>query len=323
MDRSRRGKGVAGQTGLRIAGIDIGTNTALLLIADISSDGIPHPVVQVQRFPRLGRNVDADRLISSAGFAILAEVMEEYSGIIQQYTVDAVAAWATSAMRDARNSGELIAHIRTLTGIEIEIISGETEAVWTYRGALSGLPGLAGSVAVLDIGGGSTEISYQSTQQQLQRYSMQLGAVRLTEQAVPSLPPTAHDLSNARTIIANSLEQLPAWNASGFQLVGVAGSVTTLACLDQGLMEFASAKVNGYVLSIAAIEKWFSALARLAPKEIETLSTTTHGRADILTAGVLILLEVMKRYEFESITVSDRGLRFGVVMREWESRQQS
>lgn len=313
---------------MRIASIDIGTNTILLLIADIGNDGIVAPLVEEQRMPRLGKSVDANKVIGKQAFETVATVLLEYKAIINRYHTDIIVACGTSAVRDAANKEEFIQYIRRTTGIQIEILTGKGEALWTYRGALSGLPIGGDQAAVLDIGGGSTEISFAISKDPghpnvltLNRFSFQVGSVRLTERVFKNIPPSPADIVKAQEIINTEFSTLIQWNVFGHYLIGVAGTVTTLACLNQGMKDFDSTKVNGYRLKRDRVGVWFDKLSRLTPSEMHLLSNVTMGRADILPAGTLILLEFMKRFNFEEIVVSDRGVRYGLVSREFEKRR--
>ncbi|MFI5252271.1 MAG: Ppx/GppA family phosphatase [Bacteroidota bacterium] len=309
---------------MKIASIDIGTNTTLLLIAEIDKQGIVRPLHEEQRMPRMGKGVDANRLIERSAFDRVASVIHEYNSIIENYHVDTVVAGGTSALRDALNKKEFVISLKEKTGIQVEVLSGTDEALWSFQGALNGIGVAHHSAAVLDIGGGSTEISVgvlplgAREDVQVQRNSFQLGSVRVTERFFKALPPTETHLHDAREYIASQLISFRDWNISNRSLIGVAGTVTTLACLEQRLPEFDRVKVSGYKLSMEAIRSWQDNLSKLTPSQIRKLSNVTEGRQDLLTAGVLILHEFMKYFKFQEITVSERGLRYGLVMREWK-----
>lgn len=312
---------------MRLASIDIGTNTVLLLIADIDERGVIRPIHHEQRFPRLGQDVDKNRLIRTSDFDRIGWVLNEYKNLAIQLRSERITACATSAVRDAANRKEFISFLRSTTGINVDILDGEEEARCSYRGALSGIDPPPARPVVLDIGGGSTELSYMpegtsahpgST---LKHLSFQLGSVRLTERCFNHNPPTNEEIDAARTLIRKEWESLSGPEGRNHTLVGVAGTVTTLACLDQGLLDFDVNRISGYRLCREHVEGWFGKLSRLATPEIETLSNSTAGRADILTAGALILVEFMCRFRFGEIIVSERGLRYGLVIREWEKQR--
>jgi len=314
---------------MRIASIDIGTNTILLLIADIDRQGKIHPVHHEQRYPRLGKDVDERKKIPRSAFDRAVEALEEFNAIALHYHTERIIACATSAARDAVNKDDLLRHLRSTTGLTVEVLSGREEALWSYRGVMTGLETSTIPPVVVDIGGGSTEIIYQDsesslsksdtdTESSLVRFSLQLGSVRLTERFFMHDPPEEQELQAAAGFIDRELGRLPPFDFSRRILIGVAGTATTLACLDQGLMEFDIGKVSGYSLSRTRIADWFKQLSARTIHEISSLSRTTEGREDILTAGILILNEFMGRFGCETLIVSERGLRYGLVLREWQ-----
>lgn len=308
---------------MRIASIDIGTNTVLLLVADIGPTGYITPLRQEQRIPRLGKNVDAHGAISQSGIEAVAQILSEYAIIARDLQCEHIAACATSAVRDARNGSDLVSHILHSTGIHVDVLSGDEEARMTFAGALSGLPPVDGPVAVLDIGGGSTELSYRHTahqngNSQMERASMQMGAVRLTERFLADHPPTPEALRSAAVYVQEELAAVRNPGFSRYRLIAVAGTATTLACLDLNLREFDSSLVNGYLLPYERVNAWFARLAASRHEDIAAMSSATAGRADILTAGILILREVMQTLGFSAVEVSDRGLRFGYLLQRWK-----
>lgn len=321
---------------LRIAGIDIGTNTVLLLVADVARDGTLRVVEHQQRVPRLGRDVDERQIIHTSAFDRIAWILNEYKNLAQQLGTDRLVAGATAAVRDAVNRNEFISYLKQTTGIAVEIISGEDEASLTYHGAVSGRPGKAAPAVVIDIGGGSTEVSFprptdlkpepippaaRSTPGPLalERKSFSFGCVRLTERFFKHNPPEPEEIRGAVGAVTSEFSQLREFNPSAFTLVGVAGTATTLACIDQGLPDFEVEKVSGYVLRRQRVEHWFRRLGGMTIAEIRSLSNATEGRADILTAGVLVLSQFMNQFRIEKMTVSERGLRYGLILREWEN----
>ncbi len=308
---------------MKIASIDIGTNTVLLLVADIDDNGSITVIEHQQRLPRLGKGVDSKNIIHISAFDRVAWIINEYKNLSAQLGAETILACATSAVRDASNKDEFISFIRSTTGIDVEVLSGDEEALLTYRGAISGLHTSERPIAVLDIGGGSTEITFplpdaHNGHAQLQRYSFQLGSVRLTERFFKHQPPTSSELESTVQLILEELSQVRNPGFENYQLVAVAGTATTLACLDQQLPEFDVEKVSGYVIDRQRVEGWCIKLCQMTPPQIRSLSDTTQGREDILTAGVVILNEFMKLFRFQSVIVSERGLRYGMIIRDWE-----
>lgn len=308
---------------MRLSSIDIGTNTVLLLVADIDERGVITPVAYEQRIPRLGKDVDAERRIGQPAFARVAEVLREYQEISRRLGVDRIVAVGTSAVREATNRAEFLDFIKKQTGISIEVISGEEEARLTYFGAASGLDSTLKRIAVIDVGGGSTEITVGGRTMVDRNVSLDVGSVRITERYFKHDPPQHAEVSAATKFIHDALRSVNPSQFSGTTLVGVAGTATTLAALDQGLKDFDRAKVTGYKLSVERVERLFDQLHKLNASQIRALSNVTEGRADILTAGALILLEFMKTVAAEELVVSERGVRYGVVLREWKKEKTS
>lgn len=311
---------------MKIAAVDLGTNTCLLLIAEITRSGTIRPLHQEQRLPRLGTSVDGTGVIHSDAADRIASVLREYLEISKKHGITSLTVCATSALRDARNAREFIDSVKRSTGVLIEVISGEEEALLTYKGALSGLPPTDEDLLVLDIGGGSTELSFpipgtRNGSTKLEHYSFQIGAVRITERMLKHSPPLPAELASARELILEELAPVRNPGFERFAAVGVAGTVTTLACLDQRLPAFDLGQVTGYGLSYDSVARWLGRLARMSGPEIASLSLATEGRADILTAGVLILHEVMSVFRLRSIRASERGLRYGIALREWTRKK--
>jgi len=313
---------------MTIASIDIGTNTILLLIAEVDKTGMIRALHQEQRLPRLGQNVDASGNLSVAVFDRVSWILKEYLSIAAQFGAHHVFACATSAVRDARNKEEFLTYVRTETGLAVEVISGEDEAAYTYLGATSNLRGGGAELCVLDIGGGSTELTFASSDKSdrpevLRRFSFQIGAVRLTERFLKNRPPHLSELRAANELIRREIEILRSREFQGYKLVGVAGTLTTLACLDQQLPEFDVERVSGYELTSDRVQWWCGRLSGMIPAEVAALSAAAKGREDILAAGVLILRECMEAMKFRSVTVSERGLRYGYAIHRSQLMQHS
>jgi exopolyphosphatase/guanosine-5'-triphosphate,3'-diphosphate pyrophosphatase len=302
---------------MRFATIDIGTNTVLLLVADVDNSGAITPVAYEQRIPRLGKDVDAKKHIGKQAFERVANVLSEYKIIYERLKPEKIVAVGTSAVRDAVNKDEFVSYIKTQTGVEVEVITGEEEAKLVFFGALSGIQlDNKRQIAVIDIGGGSTEI-ITGTKEEIQiKVSLDIGSVRITERFLKLNPPSTDELHEARAFIENTFQSAH-FDLKDAVVVGVAGTVTTLAALDQGLKEFDREKISGYRLTQTAVSNLLIKLQRMTTDMILSLSTLTHGRADILTAGTLILHTFMKKTSTEEISVSERGVRYGLALREW------
>jgi exopolyphosphatase/guanosine-5'-triphosphate,3'-diphosphate pyrophosphatase len=302
---------------MKVASIDIGTNTVLLLIASIDGSGVITPVVYEQRVARLGQGVDAARNLHPDAMERVLKALREFRQVVDAHAPDRTVVCGTSAVRDAANRDEFVALVRNATGFAVDILSGDEEALWTYRGAISGVPHLE-HATVVDIGGGSTEIIVGNRTSIHESISLDVGSVRLTERVFRHDPPTHPELEKAIEIVENELARAGHFPFAGTTLVGVAGTATSLAVLDQGLAEFRLPAVSGYPLELERVYELFRKLRAMPVAGIRGLSAVMEGRADVITAGVLILREIMAHFTFQTMTVSERGVRYGLALREWE-----
>ena len=303
--------------------IDIGTNTILMLIAEYEN-GIIKTILDIQRVPRLGKGVDANRNILPESIQKAIDILVEYSDISEDHNSEKITATATSFIRDSHNKEEFLNAIRLNTDIEIEILSGSDEAKWTFAGGVYDKLGTGASLTTIDIGGGSTEITTTSSpvssidellKLQLSGKSMNIGSVRINEKFLSHHPPAFDDIMNAENFINEHLKEID-FDISGTDLIGVAGTVTTLGAIVLGLDKFEASKVDGLIITIAEIE---NVLGRLTPMPIEELygmGDYMTGRADIVIPGILILKCFMKKFGFDKVKVSTKGLRYGVFLRE-------
>lgn len=302
---------------MKIASIDIGTNTVLLLIARANEEGNIKTLVYEQRIPRLGKGVDESRLLQPDAMQRVIDVLAEYKQIIGRHEVDTVVVCGTSAVRDANNREEFGKLIHSKVGFTLEVLSGTDEALWTYRGAISGITGIEKAV-VVDIGGGSTEITIGNQNNILHSISLDVGSVRLTERFLKHDPPTHPELEAAITFVEDEIAKAARFDFGGATLVGVAGTATSMAVLAQGLKDFVMEAVINYKLDIDSVYLLFRTLREMNSGEIRRLSSMMEGRHDVITAGALILREIMAHFKFKEMIVSERGVRYGLVLREWE-----
>lgn len=296
----------------RYASIDIGTNTVLMVVADVTDDGLIIPITEEQRLPRLGKNVDANRIISKDSVHRVLTTLLEYKKIAQSLQVSEIFACGTSALRDASNRDTVIESIQNETGIAVEIISGETEAKYTYIGALSAFQTLSPNTGVLDIGGGSTELVIGNNASMIAHYSLDIGAVRVTERYFNSLPPSRHSLAEAEknirdTIVKNFV------SVELERLIGVAGTVTTLAAIDLDIPQFSADLIEGHIISSQKIESMYREFSHYSLDDMRRIPQIVSGREDILFAGIVILKTFLTIMKQNAIIVSTRGLRYGQI----------
>lgn len=319
----------AARTGtVRVAGIDLGTNTCLCLIADceVNEAGVNLKVVRDEvRVVRLGQGVNATRSLHPEALARAEEVFKEFRRFLDEAKCEHVLAVATSAARDVTN-GHLLIELGRKYGIPIEIISGEKEAELTFAGSIE--PSWKGLTAVIDVGGGSTEIILGDENGIRARASADVGAVRLTEAYVTEHPiphdqfnkmisrvrealqETKHKISKAMSETGTSFDDIN-------QIVGVAGTPTTLAAVDLG-HAYESEIVHGHLFTRAKLEEWALKLSKMKVTERQMLAGMEPKRADVIVAGTICVTEAMRAIGGDTLKVSIRGLRYGVA--QWCAR---
>jgi exopolyphosphatase/guanosine-5'-triphosphate,3'-diphosphate pyrophosphatase len=305
-----------------LAGIDIGTNTIRLLVAETST-ATHRELYSGRTITRLGQDLDRTGLIAPEAKERSLKALEEFSAIIRRHSKIGTAVFGTSALRNASNTKEFIAEAKKRTGLDIEVISGEDEAKLTLLGvrrALS-LVGRAdtdplASALVIDIGGGSTELMVTRQGGIASMESLPLGAVYLTERFLQNDPPTRDELDSLRRTITQELDALPAKNlhlASLNTCAGTAGTITTLAAMDQGIEAYDPERINGYVLQTAALDRMVDLLAASSLERRLKITGLDPGREDIILAGAIIAQEIMARCGARELLVSDWGLREGIL----------
>ena len=308
---------------MRISCIDIGTNTILLLVADTDNEKITGVVHDEQVIARLGKGVDEHHVINKETTHRAADFLKVYAETIRRLNSEKIIAVGTSALRDATNKAEFCKFIASETGIEVEIISGDEEAEWTYRGAIGDDVAQANSYTVLDIGGGSTEIISGTASDITQKRSLDIGCVRMTERYLRTSPPMSLEVAEAQRFIRTQLKSADLGPVGNSKVIGVAGTVTTLAAIHLQLSTYDPKIVQGHVLSYDEIRQVFNHLRIKTLEEIRSIPQISHGRGDIILAGTLILLEFMDAAGLEELIVSDRGLRYGIILREIGRRKKN
>jgi exopolyphosphatase / guanosine-5'-triphosphate,3'-diphosphate pyrophosphatase len=301
---------------MRLASIDIGTNTILMLVADVHHDGSLEVVKDEHFIGRLGKGVDEHGVIQKETFQRVQDILSRLKDIADSLSIHRISACGTSALRDAKNRQEFIDFIKEKLGIDIQILTGKEEAELTYLGAVSDYLPNANSenYAVLDIGGGSTEMVIGSGAHVTSSSSMDIGSVRLTERILKRNPPIDIALENAAVLVRNHLQNIYPLSSTT-KMIGVAGTLTTLAALDLRIPEFDRNLVNRHTLTIEAIDRIFLELRPLTLDQLRRYPQIHPSRADILLAGIIILRETLRKVNLSKITVSDRGLRYGIVIK--------
>ncbi len=299
-----------------LAGIDIGTLTCRLEIAEVTSSGHVTKLHSDRRILRLGQGVDRDRVLRADAMARVVATLKEWRQIIDAYQVEATAVVATSAVRDAGNRQEFLNLIAREAGLQVEIISGAEEARRTTLGIRSGLPTGVADMLAVDIGGGSTECILDRPGQPPIVRSIDIGVVRLSERVLQSDPPTTDELRQAhdwvRTETGAAVANMPL--PVGLKFVGTAGTITALAAMDQQLSVYDAAKIHNYVLTLDVVTRLEAQLLGRSKQQREGLPGLERGREDVIVAGAIILRTMMETLGMPNVLVSDLGLREGVLL---------
>ena len=301
----------------RVAAVDCGTNTIRLLVCDIDKQtGSQHDVAREQRIVRLGQGVDRTGRLADEALARVFDACEEYASIVSAHDVEALRFVATSAARDAENSDHFVHGVRDRLGVDPEVVSGDVEAALSFDGATRMLEGVEPPIAVVDIGGGSTELIVGGAHEDVTAArSLDIGSVRITERLMPSDPPTADEIDAASVAIDEALDTLPSYGVrvgDARTLVGVAGTVSTLGVLLLGLDHWDRERVHLSTYSFSDVHRLVERLLPMTTAERTRLGVP-EGRADVIAAGALILDQVLRRSRAERLTVSDSDILDGIA----------
>ena len=298
------------------AALDCGTNSTRLLV----SDGSGRPLVREMRITRLGQGVDNTRQLRADSIERTLAALREFRGLMDSEGVRRARLAATSAVRDAHNGRQFLAAASEVTGVEAELLSGEEEGRLSYRGAMTGLPAIPWPTVVVDIGGGSTEI-VTSSDGGIRSVSLDIGCVRLTERFLPGDPPSTDQVDAATKAIAEQLaraqSEIPLLGRlpEGARLVGLAGTVSTLASLELGLgPAYDRDRVHHSVLTIEAVTRWCDILGAEPVAARAARPAISPGREDVILGGALVLREVMRTLGRDQCTVSESDILDGLVM---------
>jgi exopolyphosphatase / guanosine-5'-triphosphate,3'-diphosphate pyrophosphatase len=298
---------------MRVAAIDVGTNSTRLLVAEERQGGY-RSIDRRMVITRLGEGVDRRKVLSPEPLARTLATIADYAATCGELGVEQLRVTGTSAVRDAHNRDEFFEGVRRLTGTEPEMLSGETEARATFLGAVSDL-GEPGPFLIIDIGGGSTELIV-GTEQAERIVSLDIGCVRMLEKHLHSDPPTSSELESMRAEVLGAFEEVkPELDVPrGFRMIGVAGTVTQLAILKAGVPVYDPDVSHHSVLShgdVRMLARRLSSLPYDARKRVKALEP---GRVDVIVAGAEILLCAMETFDAAEVLVSEKDILDGLVL---------
>ena len=301
---------------MRYGSIDIGTNAVLLLVME--SNGQLDELYDASTITRLGEGVLATGRLIRPAMERTVEALERCRRVLDDYGVETPDCFGTAALREAANRDEFVEMAWRRTGIRVRVISEYEEAYYTYL-SVKDDPRIEGEeLLIVDIGGGSTEITRGTRHGFLGYVSLPLGTVKLTERFIRHDPPLAEELANLSGFVHEQAgrarrRRVGRKGSDNRSIVGMAGTVTTLAAMVLGLDAFDKKKVHGMVISLATLREWRERLLAMTVEERKGLPGMEPGREDLIPQGVVLMEEIVVAFGGTQFTVSTAGARYGVL----------
>jgi len=303
---------------MRVAVVDIGTNSTRLLIADVDqASGGLRELTRRSQVTRLGDGVDAGGRLSEEAANRVFAVLADYRDEIAAQNCSANLAVLTSAVRDASNGADFAARVREDYGLDARVLAGEEEAQLTFLGAMAGRPAPTEPTVVIDIGGGSTEFVVGVGRSAGFHVSLHAGVVRMSERHIDSDPPSPEQLQAlAADVRATFLAGLPAEERAPVKYgIAVAGTATSAASIEQELDPYDPERVHGYPLELATVELLLARLADMDEEGRRRVVGLHPDRAPTIVAGMILLAEAMRAFELERLEVSEHDILYGGALR--------
>lgn len=295
---------------MRVASFDIGTNTVLCLIVEMVDSKMTEIIFEGLRTVRLGEGVDQSKRFADAALVRLNDALRDFHAELIKHDVESVVVVATSATRDVENRNEFET-ILSRYGLRAEILSGDDEAKFTFLGAVGSSS--SDTVAVIDVGGGSTEITLGRLDRITSKKSFDVGSVRLFERMAHGIPEKESDIEAIRSHVRHQLKEVENWPIHEItEVFAVAGTPTNLASIRIG-KSFIKEEVEGFKLSMDVIDSLTERLRPLTLSERCQVSGLDKNRADVIVVGSVILSEALRALKKDSLTVSTKGLRYGIL----------
>ena len=300
---------------MRLAALDVGTNSTRLLVADVAGGAIVAEHAREMVITRLGKGVDRTGRFDPAALARTLEVLAGYAATCRRLGVERRRLVATSATRDAADRQVFLDGVRDLLGVEAEVLTGKAEAAAAYRGATAGLDGDQPTL-VVDIGGGSTELILGHGTTSRAMASLDIGCVRLFERHLHGDPPTAAEVATLRADVAADLARVAGVldPAAASRVVGVAGTVTTVTAIALGLETYDPRRIHRATVDASEIAAAADKLAAMTVAERAALPVMAKGREDVIAAGALLLDELVRRFHVRNVIASETDILDGVLL---------
>ena len=297
---------------MRVAAVDLGTNSTRLLVADVENGRLDE-VARRLKITRLGEGVDERKRLLPAPIARVRNVLTDFRREAERLGAERTLAVATSAVRDAENGEAFLGEVEWSYGFQTRLLSGDEEAQLTFRGVSTGRE-VAEDTLVIDIGGGSTELVVGGPDGLRFHDSLDLGGVRLTERFLHSDPPTGEELEACGEAVRELLAERVPRDVRPRTAIGVAGTITSLAALDLGLAEYDPDQVHGHRLSREGVQTQLERLASLPVAERREIPALDPDRAPVIVAGTVILREVLDHFALDGLEASERDILDGAAL---------
>ncbi len=295
----------------RVASIDIGTNTILLLIAEVD-EGRIRPLLEIETVVRLGERVHENGILLKEAMRRGLQTLSQYLERCRVMEVQEIFAVGTSALREAKNSKDFLKLAEEKLDLSIEVISGEEEAQLSFLAVAKDLQEREKSIFVVDVGGGSTEFILGRGDQISRWISLPLGSVRFTEKFLHSDPVQQEEWNRMEKKIRDLLVDIP-YSREQLTMVAVGGTATTLASVEQGLEDFIAERIHHFVLEKEALKNQLLLYRTKTIEERKKISGLPMARADVILAGAAILYLTMEEVKCPSVLISCHGVRYGLI----------
>ncbi len=307
---------------MRLSTIDIGTNSVKLLVADVEDNQIKNVLIDLPVITRLGQDVNKTRELLPEAMARTLDIISDFKNKAKTLGAIDISAVATSAMRDAKNNNTFIQMVAEKTGINLRIISGEEEAELTFLGVCSDPEFMDRSLILVDVGGGSTEFVIGRNGVIEDRFSINIGCVRLTEEYIKSDPIDTMDLQKViQRSISMLYPRLSAIFSDMRDLIGIGGTITSLSSVYQYMEGYSNIEIHKFILTKEQIVRLLTHLRRMTLDERKKIQGLDPERADVIVAGAVIFSTIMEILKSQEIIVNKRGLRYGILVKEAIEKQ--
>ena len=297
----------------RKAVIDIGTNSIKLYVAERAADGSLAGIVDKNNIARLGEGMGYSGILQPEPIARNAEAVAEFADLARANGAQQIVAVGTMALRTAKNTADFIAAVKQLSGIEVQVIPGEEEARLAYLAVLSGIGAYDGRLAVCDVGGGSSEFVFGRGEVD-RRFSINLGAVKVTDNYLTSDPPTPEQLDKAAAYIMEELSANQAGTSGPVEkLIGIGGTVTSMGSVKLKMAEYNPDLIQGASLTRADVDELIKLFCSMPLEDRKKIIGLQPKRAEVIIGGACIIKCIMQVLNVSELTMSDRGLRHGLM----------